>query len=229
LDAAALQPHLPDRVATVLGRYRRGGRRTRVLRRLVAAALLVAAAAMASMTPTSAADGVAVLAAARDLPAGAQLTAADIAVISVRSPPDGLLPAQRPHDAIGALLSGPIRRGEILTDARIVGDRGPDPGPGHAAVPVSLSDATVAALLAPGVHVVLVAVPDTDAGMRPGGDVPAVRVLADDAVVLSVAERDSGIGSGNGSRIVVVSVPSDEADSVTAAAAAGAITVRFGP
>lgn len=169
------------------------------------------------------------LAAARDLPAGAQLSEADISVISVRSPPDGLLSAQRPRDAVGALLSGPIRRGEILTDARIVGDRGPDAGPGRAAVPVPLADATVAGLLAPGVHVVLVAVPDTDGWTQPGDDVSAVHVLADDAVVLSVAEPGGGIGSGNGSRIVVVSVPAGEANSVTAAAAAGTVTVRFGP
>lgn len=224
-----MQPRLPDRVATILGRYRLGGRRTRVLRRLVAVALLIAAGAMASVTPTSSAGGTVVLAAARDLPAGAQLSEADISVVSVRSPPDGLLSAQHPRDVAGALLSGPIRRGEILTDARIVGDRGPDAGPGRAAVPVPLSDATVASLLAPGVHVVLVAVPDTDGWTQPGDAVAGVRVLADDAVVLSVAEPGGGIGSGNGGRIVVVSVPSGQADGVTAAAAAGAITVRFGP
>lgn len=230
LDAPAVQPRLPARVATMLGRYRMGGRRTRVLRRLIAVTLLIAAGAMASMAPTSAAEGTAVLVVARDLPAGAELTDADIAVVSVRSPPDGPLPAGRPRDAVGALLSGPMRRGEILTDARIVGDRGPDPGPGRAAIPVPLTDAA-AALLVPGVHVVLVGVPDADGWSRADGvgDVPAVHTLAADAVVLSVAEPSSGIGGASGGRIVVVGVPAREADVVTAAAAAGTITVRFGP
>jgi pilus assembly protein CpaB len=228
LDAAAVQPRLPDRVATLLGRYRLGGRRTRVVRRLVAVALLVAAAAMASLTPTSAAEGTAVLVAARDLPAGAQLSDADISVISVRSPPDGRLPAADGGAAVGAFLSGPMRRGEILTDARIVGDRGPDAGPGRAAVPIPLDDTTVAALLAPGVHVVLVAVPDSDEWSQANSAAAAVHVLAADAVVLSVAEPAGGIGGGSGSRVVVVSVPSGEADGVTAASAAGAVSIRFG-
>jgi hypothetical protein len=227
-DAAAVQPRLPERVALLFGRYRLGGRRTRVLRRIVAVALLLAAAALASITPTSATEGTAVLAAAHDLPAGAQLAEGDIAVVSVRSPPDGLLDAQRPADVAGMLLSGPMRRGEILTDARVVGTRGPDPGPGRAAVPVPLADATVAALLAPGMHIVLVGVAGADDWSRPGEDA-AVHVLTPDAVVLSVGEPSGGIGGGNGSRIVVASVPAGDADAVTAAATAGAVTVRFGP
>lgn len=213
----------------MLGRYRLGGRRMRALRRLVALALLIGAAVTASLSPTPATEGAAVLVVARDLPTGTRLSDADISVTSVRSPPDGLLPPQHRRDVVGALLSGPMRRGEILTDARIVGDRGPDAGPGRAAVPVSLADATVAALLAPGVHVVLVAVAEADGGSPVGTGVPAVRVLAGDAVVLSVAEPTGRIGGGTGSRVVVVSVPSSEADGVTAAAAAGAVTVRFGP
>jgi hypothetical protein len=46
--------------------------------------------------------------------------------------------------------------------------------------------------------------------------------------VLSVAEPAGGIGGGSGSRVVVVSVPSGEADGVTAASAAGAVSIRFG-
>lgn len=221
-----MQPHLPDRVATLLGRHRLGGRRTRVLRRLLAIGLLIAAGAVASISPTSATEGTAVLVATRDLPAGARLTGADIAVAAVRSPPDGLLDAGHPGDVAGAVLSGSMRRGEILTDARIVGDRGPDPGPGRAAVPVPLTDAAVAALLAPGSHVVLVGVPAADDWSSAGGG--AIEVLAADAVVLSVAEPAGGLGGVGAGRIAVISVPAAEADPVTAAAAAGAITVRFG-
>lgn len=228
-----MQPRLPDRVATLLGRYRLGGRRTRVLRRLVAVALLLAAGALASMPSTSAAAGTSVLIAARDLPAGARLTGADIAVASVPSPPDGLLPARRLEDLAGAVLSGPMRRGEILTDARIVGDRGPDPGPGRAAVPVPLADPTVAALLAPGMHVVLVEVPGGSWSSAGGADTVSedgggIEVLAADAVVLSVSEPSGGFGGASAGRVAVVSVPAAAADVVTAAAAAGGVTLRFG-
>jgi Flp pilus assembly protein CpaB len=231
-DAADVQPHLPDRVATLLGRYRLGGRRTRALRRLVAVALLLTAGALASMPSTSAAAGTAVLIAARDLPAGTRLSGADIAVASVPSPPDGLLPARRPGDVAGAVLSGPMRRGEILTDARVVGDRGPDPGRGRAAVPVPLADPTVAALLAPGMHVVLVEVPGDGWRSARGAGAPVdgggIEVLAADAVVLSVSEPSGGFGGASAGRVAVVSVPAAEADVVTAAAAAGGVTLRFG-
>jgi len=224
-----VQPHLPERVATLFGRYRLGGQRTRVLRRIAAVALLIAAAALASISSPSATEGTAVLAAARDLPAGARLAEADVAVVAVRPPPDGLLDARHPDDLVGVSLSGPMRRGEIFTDARVVGSRGPDPGPGRAAVPVPLADGTVAALLEPGRHIVLVGVPGADGWSHPDDAAAAVRVLASDAVVLSVGEPSGGLGGGDRHRIVVVSVPAGDADAVTAAATAGAITVRFGP
>lgn len=246
LDAAALQPRLADRAATALLRFQPGGRRVRSLRRLFAVALLVAAGIMASMSPTSAADGTDVLVTARDLPAGTSLSENDIGVRTVRSPPDGAISIRSRPDLAGALLSSPVRRGEILTDARIVGDRGPDPGPGRSAIPVSLADPTLAALLSPGMHVVLVRIPDS-AGWAETGHAaeasggasteldamgtksPTVRVLAPDAVVLSVTEPAGGGMSGSRSRIIVVSVPGDVADVVTAAAAVGSITIRFGP
>ncbi|MEO7126281.1 MAG: SAF domain-containing protein [Nakamurella sp.] len=246
LDAAALQPGLADRAASALLRLRPGGRRVRSLRRLIAVALLLAAGVMASISPTSATEGTDVLVSARDLPAGAILSAGDIKVRTVRTPPDGILAPQHRADLNGALLSSPVRRGEILTDARILGDRGPDPGPGRAAVPVPLADPTIAALLAPGMHVVLVWIPESDgwteaaheADVHSGsahepvaaaGGSPTVRVLAADAVVLSVPEPAGGSIGAVRNRVIVVGVPGDVADAVTAAAAAGSITIRFGP
>ncbi|GAB3908715.1 SAF domain-containing protein [Microbispora bryophytorum] len=99
---------------------------TRDLRRLAArrrrpiaavlAGLAVACVLLAVRTP----DGVEVLAAARDL-AGGRLTASDVVV--VRLPPD-TVPAGAYVPGVpvsGRLLAGPLRRGEPLTDARLLG------------------------------------------------------------------------------------------------------------
>lgn len=223
-DSAALQPRLPARVAVLIGRYRITGRRIRSLRQLLALGLLVAAALMA-LTPKEADGGEAVLVAARDIPVGAELSEADLAIRSVRSPPQGVLRADARSEAIGGQVAGPVRRGEILTDARLVGDRGPDPGPGRTAVPVPLADPAIAALLTAGMHVALVGLSEQRAE---GTSTPTVTVLAADAIVLSVSEPVGGFGGG-ATRIAVASVPNVSADAVTAAAAAGSITVRFGP
>ncbi|MEU7883590.1 SAF domain-containing protein [Microbispora bryophytorum] len=99
---------------------------TRDLRRLAArrrrpiaavlAGLAVACVLLAVRTP----DGVEVLAAARDL-AGGRLTASDVVV--VRLPPDTVpAGAYVPGAPVsGRLLAGPLRRGEPLTDARLLG------------------------------------------------------------------------------------------------------------
>ncbi|MFG1865673.1 SAF domain-containing protein [Microbispora bryophytorum] len=139
---------------------------TRDLRRLAArrrrpiatvlAGLAVACVLLAVRTP----DGVEVLAAARDL-AGGRLTASDVVV--VRLPPDTVpAGAYVPGAPVsGRLLAGPLRRGEPLTDARLLG-----PGlfrqtltgqagvsaaePGMVATPVRITDPDAARLLSPG-------------------------------------------------------------------------------
>ncbi|MGA7203950.1 MAG: RcpC/CpaB family pilus assembly protein [Specibacter sp.] len=149
----------------------------------MAALLLCAAAALAvaQMTP-SGPETTTVLVAARDLPAGHTLAAADLAPLAV-SPamvPDGILPASgteavagsapggvdgaSPHKGTGAgmwigrQVSGPVRRGEVMTDAALVGEElliGAPPG--SQAVPLRLADPTTVQLLRQGqlVNVVL--------------------------------------------------------------------------
>ncbi|TQJ60281.1 Flp pilus assembly protein CpaB [Arthrobacter sp. SLBN-83] len=128
-------------------------------RRLVAALLLCAAAALAvqQLTPPPLAT-VTALAAARDLPAGTAVTAADLAHLQV--PPgmvaDGFL--QDDAAAAGKQLAAPLRKGQLLTDAQLLG-----PGllagtpPGSAAVPLRMADAASIQLVSPGqlVNVVL--------------------------------------------------------------------------
>ncbi len=100
------------------------------------------------------------LAASRDLPAGSALAAADLAHVQV--PPgmlaDGFL--REEGAAAGKQLAAPLRKGQLLTDAQLLG-----PGlltgspPGSAAVPVRMADASSIQLVSPGqlVNVVLTA------------------------------------------------------------------------
>lgn len=140
---------LPARVAGWLSRNRR----------LAAALLFCAAAAITvqQLTPAPLAT-VTALAAARDLPAGTAVAAADLARVQV--PPgmvaDGFL--QDHSAATGKQLAAPLRKGQLLTDAQLVG-----PGllagapPGSAAVPLRMADASSIQLVSPGqlVNVVL--------------------------------------------------------------------------
>lgn len=88
-------------------------------RRLLSAGCLAGAAAVTvhAVSPPPP-PSVTVWVAARDLPAGHRLTPRDVA--ASRWPPS-LLPAGGVARPAGAWLAGPIRRGEPVTDARLVG------------------------------------------------------------------------------------------------------------
>lgn len=85
-------------------------------RRLLAAFLAAVAAVAGLAAARPRAHGVRVLVAARDLPAGATLRAADLAgrVLPARAVPDGVV-----SRAAGRILAAPVRRGEPLTDVRL--------------------------------------------------------------------------------------------------------------
>src|SRR3712207_4750001 len=113
-------------------------------RRLAVALLLCAAAGITvhQLTPAPA-HTVQVLAAARDLPAGATLSGTDIATVNV---PPSVVPSGTFAGAAqvdGKQLAAPLRKGQLLTDAQLVG-----PGllagapPGSAAVPLRMADPT---------------------------------------------------------------------------------------
>lgn len=206
-----LRPTPLDRVRQRWADRRRGGRWPRNLRRLLAAALVLTAAALL-LLPTPPVAGTPVLVLTRDLPIGAVLLASDVTTTAVLRPPDGAL--TDPGPVAGRVLSGAARRGEVLTDVRLVDPIGPAPGPGRVAVPIRPADATVIDLLRPGMHVAVVAVDDA------GG----ATALVADAVVLLVgdatARRDEQAP-------VVLAVPQDSADQVVAAALTGTLALRF--
>jgi pilus assembly protein CpaB len=125
-------------------------RRLLARRRRAIAALLAGVAVACVLMAIRQPQGTAVLVAARDL-SGGRLSAAD--VMTVRLPPgtvpDGAFSTGAP--VTGRVLAGPMRRGEPLTDARLLGQ-----GlltlrePGMVAVPVRIGDADAARLLSPG-------------------------------------------------------------------------------
>lgn len=164
-------------------------------RRLLAALLLCAAAALTvqQLTPSGPVT-TSVLVAARDLPAGHTLAAADLAIAAV-SPamvPDGVLRPPGTGDVavsaqgtfaapgsarsgkaesqayaswIGRQVSGPVRRGEVMTDAALLGEELLIGAPsGSQAVPLRLADPTTVQLLRQGqlVNVVLSASKNLD-------------------------------------------------------------------
>jgi pilus assembly protein CpaB len=130
-------------------------------RRLAVALLLCAAAAITvhQLTPAPV-HTVTALAAARDLPAGSAMAASDLAHVQV--PPDmmaaGFLDEE--SELAGKQLAAPLRKGQLLTDAQLLG-----PGllagtpPGSAAVPLRMADPSSIQLVSPGqlVNVVLTA------------------------------------------------------------------------
>lgn len=132
------------------------------LRRPLASLFAAAAAGLALLAlrpgpPPS----VRVLSAARDLPAGATLTAADLSHVDLPPPavPSGVLRSS----AVGRVLAGPMRKGEPLTDTRVLGEallKGY--APGTVATPIRIADRAAAHLLHPGDHIDVLSTPPSD-------------------------------------------------------------------
>ena len=159
--------------------------------------------------------------ASRDLPAGAVLTAADLTSVAV---PPAALPAGAQRQVVGRVLASGLRRGEPVTDLRLVGPSLTAGHPGMVAVPVRMPDADMAGLLRVGDHIRLLAT-DTQRG--------GTTVVAPDALVLALPTDDSasdasaasagtgrpnGVTSVVGGRLVVVGIEENLVTLVTSAA-----------
>ena len=134
-------------------------------RALLAGGLAAAAVstALPSLAP-NAPPGRRVLTFARDLAAGTSLRPTDLAPVTV---PPALVPAgaiRTADEALGRLLAGPVRRGEALTDVRLLGASLLATGGVHGlvATPVRLADSASASLLHAGDHVDVLAAATTD-------------------------------------------------------------------
>lgn len=178
-------------------------------RRLLAAALTaVAVAAGLSAVAPKPPRTLGVWAAARDLPGGAPLGAADVAVRALRAVdvPAGALRAD--DRVVGRLLAAPVRRGEPLTDVRLLGPSLLNAlgRPGLVAVPVRIADGSAAAALVRAGDVV-----DVLAAADPSGGGPAAPSTVAAAVrVLAVPARDAA-GGDPGGLVVVAATPAQAA------------------
>ena len=175
-------------------------------------ALLLVVAAGWIATREAAVPGIDVVVAAHDLPIGTELTPSDLSSRRATEVPDGVLGDA--SQLVGRRLSSPVRRGEVLTDARLVDRTGTDAGPGRTAVTVRTADGAVSQLVGPGMAVHVLAVDS-------GGTVTRV---ATSATVLSVLT--DGLAPGDPPPIVL-SVLAEEADQVSAATLTGQIALQF--
>lgn len=197
-------------------------------RRLLALALLIAAAVLAQRGPgTAPADAgggrvelTPVLVAAREIPAGTTITAADLAVgdLPPAAVPAGVLePGDEP---LGRLVAGPVRAGEPITDVRLVGAELTAHAPADTvAVPLRLGDPGVAALLGPGDVIHLYA-------GQPGG---GASLVVPDALILSVQPSSSDPLSTDAGPLLLVAVPIPLADALATAALSGVVAATLVP
>ncbi|MBG0826343.1 flagellar biosynthesis protein FlgA [Planomonospora sp. ID67723] len=178
-------------------------------------ASLATACAVIGSRPDGGAS-VTVLAAARDLPGGV-LAAADVRPVALRpgTAPDGALGPGTP--VAGRVLTGPVRRGEPLTDVRLLG-----PGllaahrPGTVAAPVRVADPESARLLSPGDVVNVLAAQDGWDGSAPA------RTVAEGVPVLALPAGESG----GGALIVLATTPEQAAD-LASAQAGGKLSITI--
>jgi len=125
-------------------------------------------------------------------------------------------------DLIGATLAGPARRGEVLTDVRVMSSRLADAaaGPDARIVPVHPTDAALLDLVRTGDVVDVLAVTESADGS--GED--RSRVVAANAVVVLVSTPAKDRGRDG---VVLVALPVREANEVAGASLTQAITLTF--
>jgi hypothetical protein len=192
--------------------------------RRIAAAALVVLAAVAAMRSDPHGDHVDVVVALRDLSPGAALTDQDIGL--QRRPattvPDG---AQvRTEQVLGATITGAARRGEVLTDVRLLGSRAAEAaaGPDARIVPLDLPDTALLDLIRAGDVVDVLAADTTGA---PAEDARP-HVIAAGAVVVLVSEKKTGPGAA-AERVVLLALPARSANEVAGAGLTQAVTLTF--
>jgi Flp pilus assembly protein CpaB len=212
--------------ASALSRLREGLRpdwsRSVTARRAMAGGLVVLAAA-AALRPDPDDERTPVVIAARDLAPGIALTDGDVRVENhtATTLPDGF--QSDLADVVGATLAGPVRRGELLTDVRLLSPRLAESaaGPNARIVPLHLDDAALLDLVRAG-DVVDVLAAQTGAAEIDARPV----VVATSAVVVTVSEKPTGARTG-GDRVVLVALPAHAANEVAGAALTKSVTLTF--
>ena len=213
----SLNPTLLNRLSRAL---RPDFTRTLLARRIVAGGLVVLAG-VAAFRPDPADANTDVVIAVRDLSPGVTLTTDDVDVEkrSAAMVPDGALGAV---DLVaGATLAGPARRGEIITDARVLGSRlaGLSAGPDARVVPLHLADAAVLDLIRPGDVVDVLGAVSAETDAEP-------RVVAANAIVVLVSAKPKSAGAGD-DRVVLVALPTTAATALAGATLVQTVTLTI--
>jgi Flp pilus assembly protein CpaB len=192
-----------------------------VLARRIAAGALVLLAGIAALRPDPDDDRTSVVVASRDLMPGAELTADDVRIEtrSVPTVPDGS--RTDVGSVVGATLAGPARRGEVLTDVRLLGRRLAESaaGPDARIVAVHPADSALIDLVRPGDVVDVVAAAEGSTQATP-------HVVATDAIVVSVSAK-SKAQSANTDRVVLLALPASSATAVAGAALVATVTLTL--
>jgi Flp pilus assembly protein CpaB len=186
-------------------------------RPLAAACAAIAVLAGLQAARPSEAPSVAVTVAAHDLASGTVIAADDVVV---RHFPAGAAPHGVESQAVGRTLAAPIRKGEPLTDVRLVSPALAAGFPGRVALPVRIADADMVGLVRVGDRVDLVA-----ADPRSG---TATYVAVDVPVLSLPAPADEEVGSsGLTGRLVVVAVLPGQVDHIAGAAATDLLSLAI--
>lgn len=209
-------------------RLRRPRSPAHLARRVAALLLALGALVLAVRPPQDSAvaatpETASVMVAAADLPAGTVLTpsALSVAAIPPEAVADGV--ASSPEELTGRVLAGHLRRGEPVTDVRLVGpgltvllDRG------QVAAPVRLADLAVAGLVSAGDRVdVLVTAPDA----------VTAEVVAAGALVLapSATPADDQPGAAVAEGLLLLAVDQATGARLAAASTSGTLGVTLVP
>lgn len=196
-----------------------------VLARRVASAGLVILAGVTALRSNPDKDQVDVLVAARDLAPGIALTDGDFRIEkrSTATVPDGSKADL--GEVVGSTLAGPARRGEVLTDVRLLGSRLAEStaGSGARIVPLHLADDALVDLVRVGDVVdVLAAAPADDRTQAAA----ITKVVATDAVVVLVSAKPK-VQDANSDRVVLVALPARVANAVAGSALGQAVTLTL--
>ena len=163
--------------------------------------------------------------AVRDLRPGTALTSDDVRLEKrlAATVPDG---AQADVSTmVGATLAGPTRRGEVLTDVRLLGSRLAEStaGPGARIVPLHLADGALIDLVRVGDVVDVLAAPATGS---PELTQAVPKVVATDAVVVLVSAKQK-VQTPDSDRVVLVALPARVANTVAGSTLGQAVTLTL--